>query len=90
MKAQRGMGVEISLYSFFNFAARWERVVDATPRPHYPQERPSTFVQVAGWAPESVWTGAKNLSPTGIPSPERPARSESLYRLSYLDPIPLY
>ena len=27
--------------------------------------------------------GAKNLAPTGIRSPDRPARSESLYRLSY-------
>ena len=28
----------------------------------------------------------KNLAPTGIPSPDRPAGSESLYRLSYLAP----
>jgi len=27
--------------------------------------------------------GADNLSPTGIRSPDRPARSDSLYRLSY-------
>ena len=27
--------------------------------------------------------GAENLAPTGIRSPDRPARSESLYRLSY-------
>jgi hypothetical protein len=37
-----------------------------------------------------VWTGAENLAPTGIQSPDRPARSESLYRLSYPDPIILY
>ena len=30
-----------------------------------------------------VWNGAENLVPTGIRSPDRPARSESLYRLSY-------
>ena len=30
-----------------------------------------------------MWTGAENLPPTGIQSPDRPARSESLYRLSY-------
>jgi hypothetical protein len=29
-----------------------------------------------------VWTGAENLAPTGIRFPDRPARSESLYRLS--------
>jgi hypothetical protein len=27
--------------------------------------------------------GAENLAPTGIRSPDRPARSQSLYRLSY-------
>jgi hypothetical protein len=34
--------------------------------------------------PRPVWTGAENLlPPTGIRSPDRPARSQSLYRLSY-------
>ena len=28
-----------------------------------------------------MWTGVENLACTGIRSPERPARSESLYRL---------
>ena len=37
--------------------------------------------------PEPIWTGAENLSPTGIRSPDRPARSESLYRLSYPSPL---
>jgi hypothetical protein len=27
------------------------------------------------------WSGSENLLPTGIRSPDRPARSESLYRL---------
>jgi len=36
-----------------------------------------------GWAPGPVWTGAENLAPTGIRSPDRPARSQSLYRLRY-------
>jgi hypothetical protein len=30
-----------------------------------------------------VWTCAENLAHTGILSPDRPARSESLYRLCY-------
>ena len=30
--------------------------------------------------------GAENLAPTGIRSPDRPSRSESLYRLSYPGP----
>ena len=37
-----------------------------------------------GWVgPGPVWTGAENLASTGIRSPDRPARSESLYRLRY-------
>jgi hypothetical protein len=55
-------------------------VVNATPRPN----DPVPIVQEAGWAPGPVWTGAKNVAPTGIRSPDHPARSESLYRLSYL------
>ena len=38
------------------------------------------------WASGPVWTGAENLAPTGIRSPDRAARSESLYRLSYRGP----
>jgi len=43
-------------------------------------------VLMAGWAPGPVWTGAENLAPTGIRYPDRPARSESLYQLSYPSP----
>ena len=49
-----------------------------------PEKDPVPIVQGAGWAPEPVWNGSENLAPTGIRSPDRPARSESLYRLSYL------
>ena len=41
------------------------------------------IVQETGWAPGSVWTGVENLASTGIRSPDRPARSQSLYRLRY-------
>jgi hypothetical protein len=41
----------------------------------------------AGWAPGLVWTGAENLASTGIRSPNRLTRSESLYRLSYPDTL---
>ena len=44
---------------------------------------PVPVVQEAGWAPGPIWTDVKNLAPTGIRSPDRPAHSESLYRLSY-------
>jgi hypothetical protein len=54
------------------------------PRPlTTPGKDPVPIVQEAGWAPGPVWTGAGNLAPTGIRSPDRPARSHSLYRLSY-------
>jgi hypothetical protein len=61
-------------------------VVSATPRPLHPRERPGTHTE-AGLAPGPVWTGAQNLAPTGIWSPDRPARSESLYRLRCPGPI---
>jgi len=58
--------------------------VRVTPRPLFTSGKdPVPIVQEAGWDPGPVWTGAKNLAPTGIPSPDRPARSQSLYRLSY-------
>src|SRR5215468_8866324 len=48
-----------------------------------PGNDPVPIVQEAGWAPGPFWTWAKNLAPTGIRSMDRPARSQSLYRLSY-------
>jgi hypothetical protein len=36
--------------------------------------------------PRASLDGCGKLSPTGIRSPDRPARSESLYRLSYPGP----
>ena len=54
-------------------------VVSVTPRPLFtPRKDPVPIVQEAGWS-----SGAENLAPTGIRSPDRPARSQSLYRLSY-------
>jgi hypothetical protein len=48
-----------------------------------PGKNPVPIVQETEWAPGPFWTGAENLVPTGIQSPDRPARSQSLYRLSY-------
>jgi hypothetical protein len=53
------------------------------PAAIYPGKDPVPIVQEAGWTPGPVWTGAENLAPTGFRSPDRPARSQSLYRLSY-------
>ena len=54
------------------------------PRPLFtPGKDPVPTTEEAGWATGPVWTGAENLGHTGIRSPERPVRSQSLYRLSY-------
>ena len=44
-----------------------------------PGKDPVPIVQEAEWASGPVWTGAENITPIGIRSPDRPARSESLY-----------
>jgi hypothetical protein len=51
-------------------------VVSSTLRPLFtPGKDPVPIVQEAGWAPGPFWTGAENLAPTEIRSPDRPARS---------------
>jgi hypothetical protein len=63
-------------------------VVNATLLPLYPRERdPVLIVREAGWVKGSVWTDSKIIAFTGIRSPDRPARSESLYRLRYFCPL---
>jgi hypothetical protein len=57
---------------------------------HAPSALPPGKTPEAGWAPGPVWTGAENLGPTGIRSPDRPARSESQYRLNNVGPFTLY
>jgi hypothetical protein len=66
----------------------WYSVIEGwclAPRPgrFTPGKDQVPIVEEAGWAPGPVWTCAKNLAPTGIRSPDRPARSQSLYRLNY-------
>ena len=59
------------------------RVVSSTPGPHFtPGKEPVPILQEAGWAPEPVWTGGKSR-PHQDSIPDRPARSQLLYRLSY-------
>jgi hypothetical protein len=58
-------------------------VVSNRPRPHFtPGKDPVPIAQEAGWAPGPVWTGGKSR-PRQDSIPDRPARSQSLYRLSY-------
>jgi hypothetical protein len=57
---------------------------------HAPAALPGTHC-TGGWVgPGPVWTGAENLASAGIRSPDRPARSESLYLLSYPGPHYIY
>ena len=58
----------------------------SVPRPGRslrPGKDPVHIVQGAGWTPGPVGTSAENLVPNGIRSPDRPASSQSLYRLRY-------
>jgi hypothetical protein len=60
----------------------------SAPRPDRftPGKDPVPIVQKAGWAPGPVWRCAKNLASTGNRCRDRPACSQSLYRLSYPGP----
>jgi len=58
-------------------------VVSSTPRPHFtPGKDPVPILQEAGWTPGKVWTAGKSRANRDS-IPDRPARSQSLYRLSY-------
>ena len=58
-------------------------VASSTPRPHFtPRKDPVPILQEAGWAPGPVWTVGKSRHHRDS-IPDRPARSQSLYRLSY-------
>jgi hypothetical protein len=82
--AHRGRkGILVALL-FHDHGTRRVWGFSVTPRPLFtPKKDLEPIVQEAGWAPTPVWTGAENLAPTGIQSPDRPARSQSLYRLRY-------
>ena len=78
--AQRvGRGIALL---FHDRGTRRGWVVSSTPRPHFtPVKDPVPIVQEAGWAPGPVWTGGKSR-PDRDSIPNRPARSQSLHRLS--------
>ena len=59
-------------------------VVNATPRPLYPRERPGTHC-IGDWvSPRTGLDGCGIYRPhTGIRSPDRPSRSKSLYWVWY-------
>jgi len=79
--AQRvGRGIALL---FHDRSTRRGWVVSSTPRQHFtPGKYPVPIVQEAGWARGPVWTGGKSR-PHRDSIPDRPACSQSLYRLSY-------
>ena len=61
-------------------------VANATSRPLYPRESPGNHC-IGGWVgPRACLEGCGKSHPTRIQSPDRPARSESLYRLRHPGP----
>ena len=79
--AQRvGRGIALL---FHDRGTRRGWVISGTPRPHFtPGKDPVPILHEVGWAPGPVWTGGKSR-PHRDSIPGRPARSQSLYRLSY-------
>ena len=79
--AQRvGRGIAIFFHDRGNRSG-W--VVSSTPRPHFtPGKDPIPILQEAGWAPGPLRMGGKSR-PRRDSTPDRPAHSQSLYRLSY-------
>jgi len=79
--AQR-VGKGIALL-FHDRGTRRGWVVSSTPRPHFtPGKDPVPILQEAGWAPGPAWTGGKSR-PHRDSIPDRAARTQSLYWLSY-------
>ena len=79
--AQRvGRGIALL---FHDRGTRRGWVVSRTPRPHFtPGKDPVPILQEAGWTTGPVWRGGHSR-PHRDSIPDRSARSQSLYRLSY-------
>ena len=67
----------VELYSFFYLGICWDGWSTPCLDGFTPWKDSVPIVQEAGSTPGPVWTGSENLAPTGIRSPDRPARSES-------------
>ena len=79
--AQRvGRGIALL---FHDLGTRRGCVVSSTPRPTLPPGKTQHPLHRRLGGPQGRSGRAENLVPTGIRSPDRPARSQSLYRLSY-------
>jgi len=68
---------------FHDHGTRGGWVVSSTPRPHFtPGKDPVPILQETGWVPGPVWKGGKS-GPHWDSIPDRPARIQSLFWLSY-------
>ena len=78
------MGSTVIALLFLDHGTRRGWGISVTPRLLFtPGKDPVPILREAVWALGAVWTGTKNLASTGIRCPDRPARSQSLYRLCY-------
>jgi hypothetical protein len=83
-------GVDVELYSFSN-----RRYIEVGDQSHAsgdlsPEKRPISH-STGGWVgPRADLDGYRKSRPTGIRSPDRPARVNLLYRLRYPGPPFLY
>ena len=74
VKISQGRIEYSSTLFFLNLCTRWGWVVNTTPRPPLPRERPGTHC-TGGWVfSEPLWIGAENLAPhrDSIPGPSSP------------------
>ena len=78
---------EVYIYSFFNPEIRWGGWSKPVPAALPLGKKRVPIIQEAGWARGPLWTGAENLTPTGIRSQDRQVRSESNLNTSYTKAI---
>jgi hypothetical protein len=81
-------GAEVQIYFFFKLGTRWGWMFNATPWPLYPRKRAGTHC-TGGWVGLTAGLdGCGQSHPYRDSIPDRPAHSESLYRLSLRGPCP--
>ena len=59
------------MYSLFNLGAGWRGWLKPRPVRSTSDDVPVPILQEARWAPETVWTGAEDLSPPEVQFPKQ-------------------
>ena len=73
-KGSRSVG-----HSFFNLGSRRGWVVKVTLEAALPPAKThGSHIQEAGWTPDLIWTGAENINPIRIRSPDRPVHKVTM------------